>query len=32
MTDKGIAHIGIGEARGDDKAMEAVQQAVAPAA
>ena len=27
MTDKGIAHIGIGEARGDDKAMEAVQQA-----
>ena len=22
MTDKGIAHIGIGEARGDDKAME----------
>ena len=26
--DKGIAHIGIGEARGDDKAMEAVQQAV----
>ena len=29
MRDKGIAHIGIGEARGDDKAMEAVQQAVA---
>ena len=29
MTDKGIAHIGIGEARGDDKAMEAVQIAVA---
>ena len=29
MTDKGIAHIGIGEARGDDKAMEAVQMAVA---
>ena len=29
MSDKGIAHIGIGEARGDDKAMEAVQQAVA---
>ena len=29
MTDKGIAHIGIGEARGDDKALEAVQQAVA---
>ena len=28
MTDKGIAHIGIGEARVDDKAMEAVQQAV----
>ena len=28
MTDKGIAHICIGEARGDDKAMEAVQQAV----
>ena len=28
MTDKGIAPIGIGEARGDDKAMEAVQQAV----
>ena len=28
MTDKGIAHIGIGESRGDDKAMEAVQQAV----
>ena len=28
MTDKGIAHIGIGEARGDDKAIEAVQQAV----
>ena len=28
LTDKGIAHIGIGEARGDDKAMEAVQQAV----
>ena len=28
MKDKGIAHIGIGEARGDDKAMEAVQQAV----
>ena len=28
MTDKGIAHIGIGEARGDDKALEAVQQAV----
>ena len=29
MIDKGIAHIGIGEARGDDKAMESVQQAVA---
>ena len=29
MTDKGIAHIGIGEAKGDDKALEAVQQAVA---
>lgn len=29
MTGKGIAHIGIGEARGDDKALEAVQQAVA---
>ena len=28
MTDKGIAHIGIGTARGDDKALEAVQQAV----
>ena len=28
MTDKGIAHIGIGEARGDDKAMEAVKMAV----
>ena len=28
MTYKGIAHIGIGESRGDDKAMEAVQQAV----
>ncbi len=29
MTDKGIAHIGIGEAKGDEKALEAVQQAVA---
>ena len=29
MTDKGIAHIGIGESKGDDKALEAVQQAVA---
>lgn len=28
MTGKGIAHIGIGESRGDDKALEAVQQAV----
>lgn len=28
MIDKGVAHIGIGEAKGDDKAMEAVQQAV----
>lgn len=28
MTDKGIAHIGIGTARGDDKALEAVKQAV----
>ena len=28
MIDKGIAHIGIGEAKGDDKAMEAVQKAV----
>jgi len=28
MTDKGIAHIGIGTARGDDKAIEAVKQAV----
>ncbi|MCI8402423.1 MAG: cell division protein FtsZ [Lachnospiraceae bacterium] len=28
MTDKGIAHIGIGRARGDDKAVEAVKQAV----
>ena len=28
MIDKGIAHIGIGEGNGDDKAMEAVQQAV----
>ena len=28
MTGKGIAHIGIGEAKGDDKALEAVQQAV----
>ena len=29
MIDKGVAHIGIGEAKGDDKAMEAVQKAVA---
>ncbi len=29
MTDKGIAHIGIGSATGDDKAIEAVKQAVA---
>ena len=29
MRDKGIAHIGIGEAQGDNKAMEAVQMAVA---
>ena len=28
MTDKGIAHIGIGRAHGDDKAIEAVKQAV----
>ena len=28
MTDKGIAHIGIGEAKGDEKALEAVKQAV----
>ena len=28
MKDKGVAHIGIGEAKGDDKAMEAVQKAV----
>ncbi|MDO5424122.1 MAG: cell division protein FtsZ [Eubacteriales bacterium] len=28
MKDKGIAHIGIGQAKGDDKAMEAVKQAV----
>ncbi len=28
MTDKGIAHIGIGHAKGDDKALEAVKQAV----
>ena len=29
MKDKGIAHIGIGEGRGDDMALEAVKQAVA---
>ena len=29
MTDKGIAHIGIGAGRGDDTALEAVKQAVA---
>ncbi len=28
MRDKGLAHIGIGEAKGDDKALEAVKQAV----
>jgi cell division protein FtsZ len=28
MIDKGIAHIGIGQAEGDDKAIEAVKQAV----
>lgn len=28
MVDKGIAHIGIGHAKGDDKAVEAVKQAV----
>ena len=28
MTDKGIAHIGIGTAKGDDKAIEAVKQAI----
>ncbi len=29
MTNKGVAHIGIGNATGDDKAIEAVKQAVA---
>lgn len=29
MKDKGIAHIGIGKSKGDDKALEAVKQAVA---
>lgn len=28
MTDKGIAHIGIGTAKGDDKALEAVKEAI----
>ena len=28
MKDKGVAHIGIGSAKGDDKALEAVQEAV----
>ena len=28
MVDKGIAHIGIGEGHGDDKALEAVKQAI----
>lgn len=28
MQDKGIAHIGIGQAKGDDKALEAVKKAV----
>ena len=28
MADKGIAHIGIGKAKGDEKALEAVKQAV----
>ena len=28
MTDKGIAHIGIGKAKGDEKALDAVKQAV----
>ncbi|MBO5281885.1 MAG: cell division protein FtsZ, partial [Lachnospiraceae bacterium] len=28
MKDKGIAHIGIGEGKGDDKAMDAVKKAV----
>lgn len=28
MTDKGIAHIGIGRAKGDEKALDAVKQAV----
>ena len=29
MKEKGVAHIGIGKAKGDDKALEAVKQAVA---
>ena len=29
MTDKGIAHIGIGHGKGDDKALQAVKEAVA---
>ncbi|HIU88404.1 MAG TPA: cell division protein FtsZ [Candidatus Avilachnospira avistercoris] len=29
MKEKGVAHIGIGKAKGDDKAIEAVKQAVA---
>lgn len=29
MTDKGIAHIGIGSGKGDEKALDAVKQAVA---
>lgn len=29
MRDKGVAHIGIGKAKGDDKALDAVKQAVA---
>ena len=29
MTDKGIAHIGIGAGKGDEKALDAVKQAVA---
>ena len=29
MTDKGIAHIGIGSGKGDDKALQAVKEAVA---
>ena len=29
MTDKGVAHIGIGHGKGDEKALDAVKQAVA---